>query len=642
MIVDGNYVFLDFEKVKPFIIDVFCKYYGYENEEEIKIKLDNITYHGWHDYRCLVDNYNIQLNKYRNEVIEEFYNQMGIENNDLITKIIFPEDKPIVENMINIACEGGENIDLDFMGNSVEEITRCRRTLADLFSIKEDKDYFENLLKIKKCLNSAMNVIEEKHPCDVFRECRFIFDSKRDVYKKYLKSLKELGFDIYSGDEIYVNREDFDDSSIYDMDSHSIYFSNEFLDEGIVSCFLKDDEEINDYGILDRYEYLMCKMHYLIYCGIDLKYIEDLSDIPCNERGFRLLNKEYEYQKSHYKEIEYFAYEDDEERKREWEKGNFIPMKLAQAIENIRNELQDELFFKCKNFDNYKRCQMEKGAVGLTSFHFNEKDGNKPYFNIYVNEDAGDNEFTLSTLIHEINHVMGFYPLGMGNENYLNCKEGLSVMAFNVMNKLDQEINYWEEDEDISLLQENINQRLARELTELFLQYYKNPYENNEMKADATSSYEDYDFITEDFYEAAKLLLRKNILAKTHRNLYYDSFGYYENKGIIGTLARKIKEGVYKYQDENRHKYSVKDTRSLGALISYFEKEVMYYKGVADLSPKQIENGDYKKILDKEGAARLEYILKERTKIKKMLENKGKEPFINIRSRKKNNITHEK
>ena len=43
-----------------------------------------------------------------------------------------------------------------------------------------------------------------------------------------------------------------------------------------MGIFLKDDEEINDYGILDRFEYLMCKMHYLIYCGIDLKYIEDL------------------------------------------------------------------------------------------------------------------------------------------------------------------------------------------------------------------------------------------------------------------------------------------------------------------------------------------------------------------------------
>ena len=76
-----------------------------------------------------------------------------------------------------------------------------------------------------------------------------------------------------------------------------------------------------------------------------------------------------------------------------------------------------------------------------------------------------------------------------------------------------------------------------------------------------------------------------------------DVFGY------PGGQVINIYDSLYKYQDENRHKYSIKDTRSLGSLISYFEKEVMYYQGVADLTPKQIENGDYKKILEVERKA---------------------------------------
>lgn len=639
MVVNGNYVFLDFEKAKPFLIDVLCRYYGYENEEEIKIKLDNTTYHGWHDYRNVVDNYNIQIEKYRDEIVSEFYKLMEMEENERITEILFPKENPITNSIINIACDGGEDLDNDFTLNAIKDIENCRDLLSKIFKIDKNDEYFENILNIKKSLNTAIKKIEKKYPCDVFNDTRVIFDNRRKIFQKYLKCLSELGINIVVSDGIAVGREDFDDSYLYNMDSYSIYFDNEFLDDGLISCFLQDN--LDELSLFERYSTLMGKLRFLYYSHVDFKYIDDLSDIHCNQEGLNLLYKEYNYQKNHYQQLNSFSY-DEEDRKKEWKKGNFLPKNLAQAIENTRNELQNELFFRCKNFDNFKRCNLEYSLDGLTSYHFNENDHMKPYYNIYVNEDSGDLDYVLSILMHEINHVMGFSPMGMGKDNYLQCKEGLNIMSFNFMEKFTQEGYYWDEDEEMTILRENIVQRMARELTELYLKHYKNPYSQTEMTRVDHSEYEDYDFITEDFYEVAYKLLKENVLAKTQKNLYYDSEGYYEKKGIIGSLARRIRGNYYKHQDDNRRKYSVKDVKTLGSLVGFFEKEVLYYRGILDITPEQMESGEYKQILDKDGAERLEYILKERAKFKKFLESKKEEPVINVRNKGKNDNIHEK
>ena len=108
-------------------------------------------------------------------------------------------------------------------------------------------------------------------------------------------------------------------------------------------------------------------------------------------------------------------------------------------------------------------------------------------------------------------------------------------------------------------------------------------------------------------------------MEKSLRNLYYDSDGYYEKLGPIGSLRRKIRGKFFVKQDEKRTKFSVSDLRRLGQLIGYFEKEVLYFVGTKDVTQEQIENGEYKNILNTEESERLEYVLKERDRLNKML-----------------------
>ena len=255
----------------------------------------------------------------------------------------------------------------------------------------------------------------------------------------------------------------------------------------------------------------------------------------------------------------------------------------------------------------------------------------KPYFNVFIDENITNKEYILSSFIHELNHVLGFYPMSK-TEGMIDCKEGVSLLSFEYLNKFDEEKKHWEdskdfwsqsEDEELTLLQENINERLALEIYELFLQHYENPFVSNKTEIE-DSRYTDYDFITEEFYKANKKLLKKNVLEKTTRNLYYDDRGYFEKTGPLGTLKRWVKGKIYKRQDENRTKFSILDLKRLGSIIGYFEKEVLYFVSKYKITREQIENGEYKNILKPEESSRLEFVLQERERFNKKLQEERK------------------
>lgn len=619
MIIDGNYVFLDFEKIKPMAANAFCKFYGEEFREEIKTKFDNTIYIGFHDYKDVVDYYNEYLENFRDEIEYEFFKVLNIPYDDKISEMIFPKENYIVSNSINFATEGGEEIDDRYSEGAKKEILEYREVLKKIFSLDEENLY-ENILKLKESLNKAINNVELKHDCDVFRDTRSIINTKRIVFKKFLDELRDMGVNISLKDDMIVDSEYFDDNSIYDLECYGIYFDNEFLDSGVIKSFTEDYDKEGRFE--NRFKHLYNKLNFLEYSKVKFNNFESLDDVKEDYDGLRLLEKEYEYQKNNFVELTTFECVDKNRWKKDWKKGNFIPKHIAESIEYVRNECQDELFLKCKHFDRYKRNKFAIGVDYFTTYNFNIYDHMKPYYRIYINEGLADSDYTLSTLIHELNHVLGFYPTAMGS-NMIECKDGLSILSFEYLSRLEEEKERWDwdyvEDEYLEIFQENINQRLTKEVYEIFLKMYENPYVNSKNKELSHSEYEDYDFITEDFYKANKKLLMKNVMEKSLTNLYYDSDGFYEKLGPLGSLRRFIRDNYYKKQDENRTKYSVSDLRKIGALIGYFEKEVLYFISVKDVSQEQIENGEYKNILSAEESERLEYVLKERDRLNKLL-----------------------
>jgi len=635
MIVDGNYLFLDFEKVKPYLINAFCKFYGEEYREEIKVKFDNVQYNGYHDYKQVVDYYNEYLEKFKDEISYEFFKVIKTPYNSRIADIIFPKDKPFLLNLISLACDGGENIDDRYSETIRQDISECREIVGKLFDLDINNLYSE-IQNLKKSLNKAINNVELKHDCDVFRDVRSIMNTKRRVFKKFFTELEEIGVKVTVRDAMAVGNEHFDDSDVYSLDCFGIYFDGEFLNGAVIEEFTLDIDE--ETPIQDRFRYLYSKLKFLTYSNVELQFIDELDDIEVDYDGLRLLEKEYNYQKNHFVELKTIECVDIEEWKKSWKQGDFIPKHIAESIEYIRNECQDELYLKCKNFDFYKKNKFKFGIDFFTTFHFDKNDHMKPYYKVFINEGVANKEFTLSSLMHELNHVLGFYPTKMGS-NVIECKEGLSMLSFEYLNKFEEEKERWDEeweyieDDYLDIFQENINERMAKEIYDIYIKMYENPYTNNKNQEISYSEYEFFDFITEEFYKANKKLLMKNVMEKSLTNLYYNSDGYYEKMGPIGTLSRKIKNNLYKRQDENRTKYSVEDLRKIGRVMGYFNKEILYFVGLKDITQEQIENGEYKQILSEEESDRLEALLKERDRLNKILveekkKSRKKEDFL--------------
>ena len=72
------------------------------------------------------------------------------------------------------------------------------------------------------------------------------------------------------------------------------------------------------------------------------------------------------------------------------------------------------------------------------------------------------------------------------------------------------------------------------------------------------------------------------------------------------------------------HKFSILDLKRLGSIIGYFEKEVLYFVSKYEITREQIENGEYKNILKPEESSRLEFVLQERERFNKKLQEERK------------------
>lgn len=618
MILDGNYLFLDFEKVKGKLINAFCKFYGEEHRQEITDKINSVQYIGFHTYREAIDYYNQYLEKFKDEIVFEFFKILKKPYNEKIANEVFFNQENFTYNLINTAMEGGKEIDDSYSSAARESILDSRNILKESFSLS-DENLYEELLELKKSLHKAIDIVEQKHDCDVFKDIRCVRSVKRDVFKKFLLGLSELGVNISLKDGMVVGSEYFDDSSIYDLDSFGIYFDDEFLGTGIINSFLQNEEELEKFE--DKFRFYYDRLTYLEYAGVTFKYIsEEFENLTEDYDGLELLKKEFDYQKSNFIELPTITCVDKKAWKKDWAKGNFIPRHIAESIEYIRNECQDELFFKSKNFEFYKKNKFELFDDYFTTFNFDIHNGMKPFYRVYINEDLNESDYVLSSLIHELNHVLGFYPYSY-TEGLVECKEGISMVSFEYLNKFEEEKSRWEWSEDVEMVmfQENVNQALTKEVFDIFMKMYENPYKSDRDKIPAASEYEMYDFITEDFYKANKKLFMDNVMSKSPTSLYYDSVGYYQKCGPLGSLIRFIKNGIYKRQDENRNKYSVSDLKKIGALIGYFEKELLHFISVKQVTQEQIKNGEYKNILTRDESERLEYVLKERDRLNKLL-----------------------
>lgn len=628
MIIDGNYSFLDFERIKPIMVDVFCRYYGDEFKKELQTKFDRVNYYGFHDYKDVVDYYNEYIEKYRDEIIYEFLKSHKLKADDKLIEELFPSDNYITENSISLALEGGEIITDKYSSKARKKILDSRKRIAEIFSL-DSKDLFGELQELKKSLNKAIDLVERKHECDVFKDVKVIRENKRKVFNKYFKELTAIGVPITLKDRIIAHDEYFDDNSVYDLSSYGVFFDDEFLNESAVKAFTESYEEKSTFE--EKYKFLYDRLAFLDYSGVIFLNFDSLQEIPENYEGLELLKKEYEYQKHHFQELESIRLVDINEWKKEWKNGNFIPKEIAESIEIIRDECQNELFLKTKNFDFYKHHKFNIGMDYCVTYNFDKNDHMKPYYNIFINEGLADKDYTLSAFIHELNHVAGFYPTAMGS-NMIECKEGLSMLSFEYLNRFESEKECWDwfDDEYLGIFQENINQRLTKEIYEIFIKYYNNPFAKYSFKDADKCEYSYYDFITNEFYRANSKLLKKNVMDKSHTNLYYNSEGFYEKRGPLGELKRLIDDCKYKFQNEERTKYSVRELRKIGELMAYFEKEVLYFVGVKDISEEQIESGEYKNILSPDECKRLEYVIKQRNRLNKLLVDKRREKSESI------------
>lgn len=603
MIETGNYKWLDYEGEKANLKNVFTAYYGDEYKETIEERIDNVKYVPYHTYDYVVAYYNKFLTCYRKEILDNFFKITGLKRTKQREEVLLPNKaKTILDSYVL------EYLRPDIIMNKLDQISedvfieqdQKGKAIKSAFGLKakDDNDLEIKVAKLRYNLGKAINQTLKENPCDVFDD---ILKSKKN-YKKatseYIKYAQKLGYKFTAHDLDYIehSKDLADDISVFDV--NGILFDNgDISNPGIIQAYTtyannilknrkKDKSENPNRVMFERLRYMRSKGIDFAFLDRDYFDISHASTLPDDQKA--LLEKEYTYQEK---------------------LGNIptIPTKMADLLEVKRRGLVDTLTDDCKFEANLKPVK----AYGFEHRSQTQDYFMQPYFrrnmttrearDIYFCEDeVWDDDETLSTLLHETNHAVSNCLI---TKDFLNGERRLGLEVHDVKLLGEQLITEGSHDPYIRAIMENVNERQAQELTNLYIQMYGNtlPKGDNAVEKQKFGSLYAYsNYITQEFYD---------LFSEQFKRFNVDpDFDIYFKKSTPETLVEEVKAYTQRKIDRkfkpaeyvgNNGILDYEKVRKLGELCEIWEQN--YVKGSLDFpTPQDLIMGTNLSELDKE------------------------------------------
>ncbi len=641
MIKDGNYKYGIYEDIKDHIYKAFIEYYGKENEKIVREKLDKSEVISFDDKEYVLDYYDAYIQKYRDEILNEFYHQLGIARLHIFDNFIWQENQKLSEAPINVAMLGGNYVDVcNFTELGQKEIETSRENIINLIGtkIKNNDNNYEKLKTIHNIFNKSVQKIENLHPCDVFKDVQKMNNNNAKYIAEYLRTINNDFIDIGSDIDI-INSPDFNVSDVADLLSDGLYFFTDLESCGMSDSFSSLSNEILESK--DTKEYIKIgiisdRLRYLLYFDTQFKYFtpEQIDDIDTliktpktkkeQKQLYTNIIEEYNYQCKNYNPDSPVKLT-EEEKKKEWEKGQFIPASISDEIKSSRHFFssycQNGLGFvenMGNNFDIFKIME-EQDFSGMNGLIYEDEDMYHSLSQIGILEKYSVSFPTyIHTLVHELNHSMTHnYPYEVGKD-YVNFKQGVGISSYgkegNKITKILSSTN------TLNML-EYINDRQAQEITEILIPMLENSgyhYPNDFVLAEDTYNndtyYQYFNFLLEDFYQMFHDEL-KDINVDPKMSLNFD---FYMGRSNTGAKLSKYKTLVDRKLNKNKYYTSgyvdINKISKLNGLVEVFSNNLA--EDIQDsLTVSQFKNKENWKNLPFNTQFQLNILVQEKEKI---------------------------
>ena len=126
MIYNGNYKNDTTNDVYQIIYEAFVEFYGKQFKSEIKERFERIRFEIYHSRDEIVEYYTNYISKFRDKILDRFYEKCKIERDEKLDNILFGKNTLINETILNVACEGGEDVfsNDSFSNKSIQKILK--------------------------------------------------------------------------------------------------------------------------------------------------------------------------------------------------------------------------------------------------------------------------------------------------------------------------------------------------------------------------------------------------------------------------------------------------------------------------------------------------------------------------------------
>ncbi len=627
MIETGKYKWLDYEGEKSNLKNVFTAYYGEDYKDTIEERIDSIKYFPYHTYGYVREYYEKFLPCYRKEILNNFFSITGLKRTKQREEVLLPEkSKTILDSYIlsylrpEILMNKMNEISKDVF----EEQERMGKSIKSAFGLKakDDNDFEIKVSKLRYNLGKAITKTMKENPCDVFDDILKVNENSKKATSEYIKYAQKLGYKFTAHDLDYIEHSKDLSSDIPTFDANGILFRNGTISEpGVIQAYTtyannilkskKKDATGNLATIMfERLKYMRSKGVEFAFLDGDYFDISESGTLPDNQKA--LLEKEYVYQEK---------------------MGNIptIPTKMADLLEVKRRGLVDTLIDDCKFDANLKPAKafgfehdssdqsMQFFMLPYTRKNMITREGRDLYF---CEDEVWDDEDSLSTLLHETNHAVGSHII---TKDFLNGEErcGLEVSDVKLMGE--RIVSKSASDPFIVAIMENVNERQARELTDLYIGMYGNslPKGDNVLEKRSFNTLYTYsNFITQEFYD---------LFGEQFKRFNVDpDFDIYFKKSTPDNLVDLIKANAQRKIDRkfrpaeyvgNNGILDFEKVRKLGELCSIWEQN--YVLGNENIpTPLDLIMGTNLSELDKETTDAIFEIRKRKDKlVSEMLED---------------------
>lgn len=601
MIKNGNYVYFDFDANKDKFKDVFTQVYGEKYRDAISRRLDTVQYIPYIEPTVVYEYYNQILNSHKDEIFGAFKKFMGLKSISKDMAELLWSEKDLESPLVKCISEG-ENL-ANFPNQVDDEINkkemlRNRNKAYKVFGLT-GKNKLEKLQDIVRLLDKSMTLIGERHKCDVVRDIKRYQENKATSLQMYLTKLSKTGFPFTDKDREILAKPDIDFVDVHNLDCNRVLFNRNVGNPGLIYFFRSEMDEIlhKSEDVPSIEEILNGRMMYFLLNDPNLP--KEFEYVTANEVfGKTKPVERIEYLNRLSRELVLIADNHPE---------YVLPSMLADEVEEYRNAYADGIYSGCKfakniNKDYQANVHDPFESQWVTHLEHDNNIMGSPVNYIFFNESGNISaEGLLGNMIHELDHVV------RRSETYLDktgnmavTRIGINTTArYNMGDGTVSEPVIW--DADVMQVEENINERLSRELRKAFMEKYGCVYGESDIKfrdqKEMTCLYDEWDFITEDFFNHFKDAIIRHPLDQDY-DMYFrnQNSPVTRKEEIMNAIREKYRRTVTPHAFSETGVVDFKKVAQIGELVRLFQKEVLpvFYDYNVDLSDFQTRSGNFK------------------------------------------------